>query len=354
MKVMNQEIISDKIFSVGSRMANEYITKGDYYPTESWGCEGNIYPPLTGMALLGLYNSSNDRIFLDGVYCIIKSIIAKQLASGAWPLSLGVTGNGMKFKVSDYLMKLTSDSEDLPPTVVSLRLIAEFKDITGDTSFDDSLNKGFEYLQQFWDEENRNFKEMLSGEGLKLRASPSDYNIFTYLCILSLKKVFPVAEKYEAPLYKTIKKNFEQMSSETYPLLYGMHAALISKIEGPSNYVKTFVKSKLYGELGFDSMFKIENHPGAIGHKDGVRGICIYEGHLRNSVGIAMAMSFYDYYTNSKIFTNSNFYNDLIKWIESMYFESKFYEFLDINSGKKFGFGSSGQYLPIFLALRSF
>ena len=63
------------------------------------------------------------------------------------------------------------------------------------------------------------------------------------------------------------------------------------------------------------------------------------------SVGIAMAMSFYDYYTKSKIFTNTSFYNDLIKWNESMYFESKFHVFLDIKSGKKSGFGSSGRRL---------
>ena len=346
--------LDQKAYSVGVRMANKYIEKGDYFPSEAWGCEGNIYPPLTGIALLGLYKESNDKIFLDGVKCIIKSIINKQFSSGAWPLSLGLTGNGVRFEASDHLMKLTSESEDLPPTVTSLRLIADYKILTGDISFDDSLLLGFKYLKQFWDENTKNFKEMLTGEALKLRASPSDYNIFTYLCLLSLKKIFPEADKFVEPLYNSVKKNFESMNSNTYPLLYGMHASIISKTEGPSVYVKTVVRSRISGEIGFESRFKIKNHPGAIGHRDGLRGICTDEGHLRNSIGIAMAMNFYDLYTETKTFTNSKFYEDLQIWIDSMYFESKYYEFLDINSGEKLGFGSSGQYLPIYLSLKSF
>jgi hypothetical protein len=352
--MMNHKTLYDKALFVGLRMANKYIDKGDYYPTEAWGCEGQIYPALTGTALLGLYKKSNEKIYLDGVKCIIKSIISKQFPSGGWPLSLGLTGNGMRFEVSDHLIKLTSESEDLPPTVTSLRLIADYKILTGDNSFDDSLVLGFKFIQQFWDENTKKFKEMLTGEALKLRASPSDYNIYTFLCLDSLKKIFPEAEKFVEPVYNSVKKNFESMNSDTYPLLYGMHASLISKIEGPSNYVKTIVKSRINGELGFESRFKIKNHPGAIGHRDGLRGVCIDEGHLRNSIGIAIAMSFYDHYSESKTFTKSRFYKDLQTWIDSMYFESKYYEFLDINSGKKSGFGSSGQYLPIYLALNFF
>lgn len=352
--MVNHKCLDEKAYSVGIRMAHKYIKGGDYFPSEAWGCEGNIYPPLTGIALLGLYKKYNDDIFLDGVKCIIKSIINKQFPSGAWPLSLGLTGNGLRFEVSDHLMKLTSESEDLPSTVTSLRLIADYKILTGDSIFDNSLDLGFKYLKGFWDVNTKNFNEMLTEEGLRLRASPSDYNIYTFLCLDSLVNVFPEAKKFISPVYNSVKINFESMNPDTYPLLYGMHAALISKIEGPSIYVKSIVREIINGELGFKSRFKIKSHPGAIGHKDGLRGICLDEGHLRNSIGIAMAMSFYDLYTNSKTFTNSKFYEDIQKWIDSMYSESKYYEFLDVNSGEKLGFGSSGQYLPIYLSLKSF
>ena len=84
------------------------------------------------------------------------------------------------------------------------------------------------------------------------------------MCLLSLKKIFPEADKFVEPLYNSVKKNFESMNSNTYPLLYGMHASIISKTEGPSVYVKTVVRSRISGEIGFESRFKIKNHPASI------------------------------------------------------------------------------------------
>jgi len=60
--VVNHKCLDEKAYSVGIRMAHKYIKGGDYFPSEAWGCEGNIYPPLTGIALLGLYKKYNDDI----------------------------------------------------------------------------------------------------------------------------------------------------------------------------------------------------------------------------------------------------------------------------------------------------
>jgi len=348
------KIFYDNSCAVGLRMSKKYIEEGDYFPEHAWGCEGQIYPALTGTAILNLHKKSKNKIFLDGTYHILKSIIKKQLPTGGWPLSLGLTANGIRFKVSDEIKNLTSKSEDLPPTVTSLRLIADYIILTGDNSFYNSLKIGFNYLTKFWDEQNGNFKEMLTGDALKLRASPKDYNIYTFLCFDSLKNLIPEAESYLRPLYYSVKKNFELMNADTYPLLYGMHAALISKVEGPSSYVKSIVKKRIDGELGLKSRFIINDCPGAIGHHDGLRGICLDEGHLRNSIGIALAMRFYDFYVEDKTYTNSKLYKDILLWINSMYFESKYYEFIDLNTNKKYGFGSAGQFLPIYLTLRAF
>ncbi len=341
--------------AVGERMANEYLLKGDYFPKTSWGCEGQIYPSQMGVALLELYKTEKNQLFLDGVKAVIESNIRKQLPSGGWALMLGATGNGTKFEVTPHLVQLTADIEDLPPTVTALRLMADYRLFTGDASYDVAMKKGYEYLVKFWNEEEGAFDEMLVGEALKLRAKPKDYHIYSYQCIFSLSKIYPEAKQYVAPLYESAKEVFEEMNPFTYPLLHAMYAALIIETEGKSDYVTEKVKKRVAEDITFKSHFLIKEAPGALGHHDGLRGIHLDEGHIRNSVGAALAMRFYDEHVEAGTFTNSDFYRDVTNWIISMYDgNGLFYEFVDIKSGERMGVGTPSQFLSVFWILGIF
>jgi len=340
--------------SVGSRISKEYISKGGYFPSEPWGCEGQIYPSLTGVALLNLYDITKDSTHLDGAKSIIESNIKKQKSSGGWALELGVVANGVKFHVSEDVMKLTSEIEDLPPTVTALRLMSDYQQVTGDSSYLDSLDKGFNYLKKFWNESTGTFDEMLTGEALKLRASPKDYHIYAFQCVESLQRIFPEAKRYVNPLYLSVKENFEAMNGDTYPLLYGMHAAIISEVEGATDYVVTEVRKRIVEEIALKSRFLIADVPGALGHRDGLRGICLDEGHLRNSIGASLAMDFYDKAVNSTEFADSPLHEDLELWIQSMYDDGKYFEYIDLETGNKSGDGSAGYFLPLFWILGRF
>jgi hypothetical protein len=136
--------------SVGLKMSNEYINKGDYYPTIAWGCEGQIYPSLMGLMLLELYKQEKKTIYIEAVKSIIEHNVRKQMDSGGWSLSLGVVANGSNFEVSEELIKITAEIEDLPSTSTALRLIADYQLYTGDTTYKDSLKQGLDYLSIFW------------------------------------------------------------------------------------------------------------------------------------------------------------------------------------------------------------
>lgn len=340
--------------AIGYRISSEYINNGGYFPKEPWGCEGQIYPSLIGISLIELYKVTKDDFFLRGIKAIIESNITKQSSSGGWPLYIGLNGNGVKFHVSDEIIKITSIVEDLPPTAAAIRLIAEYQLITEDRSYSKSLEKAFSYLRTFWNSESGVFDEMLKGDALKLRASPKDYHIYVYQCVESLQKIYPEVEEYSKPLYLSVKQNFEQMNADTYPLLYGMHAALIAKTEGQSEYVKTVVKERILEEIAIKSRFLIPGLPGALGHHDGLRGICLDEGHLRNAIGAALAMDFYENATSTDIFSCSDSYTEITNWIQSMYDDGKYFEYVDVKSRMKFGDGSAGYFLPLFWILECF
>lgn len=338
--------------AVGAYIAQNYIEKGDYYPEESWGCEGQIYPSLMGIALLELYKTDGEKIFLDGLKAIIESNAKKQLTSGGWPLLLGATGNGLRFFVSQHLIEATAKSEDLPPTATALRLIGEYKLLTGDTSYDTNLEKGYHFLMEYWNADQKTFKDMLSGEALELRANPTNYQLYAYQCVLTLSQLFPEVKSLVEPLYLSIKRIFEEMDANTYPLLYGLYACIILNTEGNSEYVKTEVKRRISKDITLSSPFIIEKVPGAMGHRDGLRGVVLDEGHLRNSVGAALAMKFYDKAINEKFFTATIFYKNLSAWIQSMYNgQNRYFEFIDINNGERRGLGTPGQFLPLWWIL---
>ena len=241
--------------------------------------------------------------------------------------------------------------EDLPPTVSALRLIAEYQQLTGDTSYSDSLESGFNFLRKFWNEEFGAFDEMLADDALRLRANPKDYHLYAFQCVESLSKVYPEAGQYVEPLYRAVKNNFEAMNADTYPLLHGMHAALIAQTEKGSKYVLSVVKDRIMKEIFLESRFLISQTPGAMGHRDGLRGIRLDEGHLRNSIGAALAIDFYESATCTDCFSSMSLYADIVNWIQSMYDDGKYFEYLDIKSGLKLGDGSAGYFLPIFWIL---
>jgi hypothetical protein len=137
------------------------------------------------------------------------------------------------------------------------------------------------------------------------------------------------------------------MDADTYPLLYALYAVLIIQEEGDSDYVRSEVKKRIIDEITIGSRFRIPNFPGAIGHRDGIRGICLKEGHLRNAVGVALVMKFYDLYVEPNSFLQSDFYGDVETWILQMYENGKFFEFTDLITNEKQGLGTPGQYLPI-------
>jgi|GEM_PF-2108394 len=333
--------------NVGNKISNEYLAKGDYYPKEAWGCEGQIYPSLMGLMLLELYKIEKNELYINAVKSIIAKNSEKQMPSGGWPLSLGVVANGSKFEVSDHIKKITSVCEDLPSTATALRLNAEYQLLTGDKHFIESLERGIRYLIFFWNGDESIFNEMMAGEALKLRANPKNYQIYAYQCVESISKLYSDFSKFITPLYETIKNIFMDMNENTYPLLYALYASLIIEKEGPSDYVLTKVKKRIDNEITFGSKFIIPNVSGAMGHRDGLRGICLSEGHLRNSVGAAIVMNFYDSYVEPKIYTNTKFYSDLTSWILKMYEEGRFYEFIDLETNTKVGFGTPGQYIPL-------
>jgi hypothetical protein len=347
---MNQDLIK-YAKAVGNKMSAEYISKGDYYPEEAWGCEGQIYPSLMGIALLELFKVENDSIYLDAVKSIIETNIKKQMPSGGWALSLGAIANGIRFEVTEEIKQITANIEDLPPTATALRLIADYYLHTGDNQYNEPLIKGYAHLKKFWNKDAGLFNEMLVGEALKLRANPKNYQMYAYQCVCSISKIIPDAEVYISPLYNSIKQIFEEMDADTYPLLYAMYAALIIQTEGNSDYVKNVVNDRIVNDITFGSRFKIENVPGAMGHRDGLRGICTDEGHLRNSIGAALILKFHDKYIGTNNYTETEFYKQLEHWIQSMYNDGRYYEFVDINTGKKQGLGTPGQYLSIWWIL---
>lgn len=348
---MSDSLLFKYAVNTGKMISMEFISKGDYYPEQAWGSEGQIYPSLMGTALLGLYKKTNNVLFLDGVKAIIESNIQKQMPSGGWALSLGATANGVKFKVSEYIKNLTSGIEDLPPTSAALRLMSDYQALTGDKKYESKLKLGHNFMMSFWNNDDGLFEEMLDEAALKLRAKPKNYQIYSYQYLKSVSNIYPEIKGKLPLLYKTIKKIFQEMDADTYPLLYSLYACLIIQSEKKTEFVTANIKSKIEGELVFNSRFKIENKPGVYGHHDGLRGICLDEGHLRNSIGLAMVLKFYDTYTDDGDYLNSELYSQLESWILSMYFDNRFFEFEDLKTGEKLGVGTPGQFLPIWLAL---
>ena len=347
---MNEEIKSNYLsiaYKVGLEISKIYIDKGCFKPNYCWGAEGLIYPPLTGLAILNLYKEKKDPTLKKGVEAIINFLISRQFKSGGWPLELGVAANGQKFIAAKEIIEFTSNIEDLPPTAATLRLISEYIGTFNDNQFLEPFKKGIKFLQSFWNPEKGRFDEMMGEMGLKLRAKPENYLIYSFQAAKSISTFEISFERFIQPLYQKIRSLFESCDEYTYPLLYGLHAAIIIQEERDSDYVKSIVKDRIERHFLNNPPLYLESIKGAFGHVDGIRGVTLDEGHLRNSVGVLIAMKFYDKYVESGSFTQTKEYQEILRWVMNMNINGKFHEWYDSGKRKAYGVSSASYFLPI-------
>jgi hypothetical protein len=326
-------------------LAKNFIGTGRYNVNETWGPEGLLYLAESSFALHSAYEVSHDEIYLRAVQSILKELRRIQKKSGGWALELGKDGVG--FKINDEVRKVTSEIEDLPPTVAMLKTIADYEKVSGDNSYSDIGNKAFDYLMNYWDVNYGSFLEKENNALMALRSNPRSYHLFSFLGVLAWRDHAPdIVDNIIPRLLDFIKETFESYDEQTMPLVYGLHAANLVQ-HSSQEYIRNVIRPRIDNHLVYNKTFKISELGGAYGHRDGLRGIVKDEAHLRSAAGIAIAMKFYDLFTNTRTYRNSEIYSDIENWIQSMRGGDFYYEFELLPQRKKIGYGSPGQYLPI-------
>ncbi|MBU3568171.1 hypothetical protein [Polynucleobacter alcilacus] len=331
------------------KMADIYLqNSGKYMVNESWGPEGTLYLSESAYALLSIYKLTREQKLLSAVEVILGEIKSLQMDSGGLGIHLGRYGDGLRFKVTNDVAFATSTIEDVPPTIATLKVVADYECITGSNRFLDVGEKAYKYLIRKWSDKDGCFVEETNPVLQSLRSNPRSYQLFSYLGMKAWKdKCVNDSDAIVDRLLSYIVDTFESYDGSTMPLVYGLHAAILCQAM-PLSYLKEFIKPRIDEHLGLSSKFRIANIKGAYGHRDGQRGIVLDEAHIRSACGAAIAMRFYDIYTNSCEYQNSEQYQDIAGWIMSMYDKQNgFYEFQDIGSMRRCGRGSPGQYLPI-------
>ncbi|WP_276373595.1 hypothetical protein [Chryseolinea sp. H1M3-3] len=326
-------------------LAKNFIETGRYTVDETWGPEGLLYLAESSYALHSAYEIKRDEIFIGAVKSILDELRKIQKKSGGWGLELGKDGVG--FKTTDEVRKLTAEIEDLPPTVAVLKTIADYQKITGDKSYSDIGDKAFEYLMNHWDVKYGSFLEKENNKLMALRSNPRSYHLFSFIGILAWRDHSPeIIDEILPYLLRFIKDTFESYDDQTMPLVYGLHAANLVQ-HTSEDYIKNVIKPRIDNHLVYNETFRIKELKGAYGHRDGLRGIVKDEAHLRSAAGVAIAMKFYDLYTNTRTYRDTGIYKDVENWIQNMKSGSFYYEFEQLPERKKIGYGSPGQYLPI-------
>jgi hypothetical protein len=332
-------------------LASVFMKTGRYIVDESWGPEGLLYLAESSYALHSVYEITKDEYYLKAVKSILDELRRIQKPSGGWALEIGKHGDGIGFKVTDELRTITAEIEDLPPTVAMLKTIADYQNLTGDDSYKDLGERAFEYLMGFWDSSYGSFLEKENNKLMALRSNPRSYHLFSFHGVKAWQENAPETVNKILPLILDfIKVTFESFDSYTMPLVYGLHAATLVQHCTPE-YIKDIIKPRIDDHLVNNPTFKIFERNGAYGHRDGLRGIVKGEAHMRSAAGIAIAMKFYDLYTNTRTYRASKGYKELEKWLMEMKGNGFFYEFEIIPGNKKLGYGSPGQYLPIWWIL---
>ena len=341
----------DYAINAANFLAKNYIKSGRYIVDESWGPEGVLYLAESSYALLTAYEFTGNKIYLDSVKSILDELRNIQKPSGGWCLEIGKHGDGIKFKVTEEVRSLTATIEDLPPTVAILKVIADYFRLTDDPQYLSMGDAAFSYLSHHWDCEEGCFSEKENNELLKLRSSPRSYQLFSLIGLKAWRSRKPEAIDLMLPrIIDYVKDTFEQYDSETMPLVFGLHAAVLLEIL-PLDYAINCIKPKIDEYVSESGNFRIPGLKGGFGHRDGLRGIVKTEAHMRSAAGLAIAMKFYDLKTGHKTYLGSKEYYDVSNWILSMYRDGFFYECEDLIANKKIGYGSPGQYLPIWWVL---
>jgi hypothetical protein len=330
------------------KLANTYIqNSGRYMGEESWGPEGSLYLSESAYALLTIFEITNEPKFLAAVESILEEVKLIQRNSGGIGLHLGSYGDGLRFKVSEEVAAATSSIEDIPPTAALLKVVADYERITGSNKFIQVGVKAFDYLTTKWSDKDGCFADEMNPTLQALRSNPRSYQLFCYLGIKAWNyKTVSNLDEIRQRLLTFIVQTFESYDENTMPLVYGLHAAVLCEVMPPS-YLHENIKPRIDKHLSNRSQFYIHKTRGAYGHRDGQRGIVLDEAHIRSACGAAIAMRFYDLHTNSNYYQSSEQYQYLAEWIAGMHTKDGFYEFQDMQTMRKHGKGSPGQYLPI-------
>jgi hypothetical protein len=330
-------------------LANNFLETGRYNVNESWGPEGLLYLAESAYALLSMYEVDNNELYINAVRLILEALKKIQKPSGGWALELGKSGIG--FTVAEEVRKITAEIEDLPPTVGALKIISDYQMITGDSSYIEMGHKAFKYLMEHWDARYGSFLEKENSKLMALRSNPRSYHLFSFLGIEAWRRLEPkIVDEILPKILNFIKETFESYDQNTMPLVYGLHVAILVQ-HSSNDYIKNVIKQKIDSDLVFNATFRINDLPGAYGHRDGLRGIVKTEAHMRSGCGVAIAMKFYDLFTNTYTYRNMEEYKNTSNWIQSMRGKGFYYEFELLPERKKLGYGSPGQYLPIWWIL---
>jgi len=345
---LDEDKLEDSL-SAANFLAKNFIDTGRYSVDETWGPEGLLYLAESSYALHSAYEINKDEIYLRAVKSILDELRRTQKNSGGWALQLGKDGVG--FKTTDEVKKVTAEIEDLPPTVAILKTIADYQKLTGDNSYSDIGNRAFNYLMNHWDSNYGSFLEKENNKLMALRSNPRSYHLFSFMGILAWRDNSSViVDKILPKLLDFIKSTFESYDDQTMPLVYGLHAANLVQ-HCSQDYIKNVIKPRIDNHLVYNETFKISNPAGAYGHRDGLRGIVKNEAHMRSAAGIAIAMKFYDLYTNTNTYRTTEIYKNVETWIQNMRGNGFYYEFEQLPQRRKIGYGSPGQYLPIWWIL---
>lgn len=341
----------DNALSAATFLANNFIETGRYQVDESWGPEGLLYLAESSYALFSAYEITKDKHYLDAVKSILDELNDIQKPSGGWALEIGKHGDGVAFKTSEHVKRITAEIEDLPPTVAMLKVIAKHHELTGDHSYMKMGDKAFAYLMEHWDDDYGSFREKENNELMALRSNPRSYHLFSLIGIHAWRNQEPdLIDRILPVIIEFVKGTFESYDKDTMPLVYGLHAAVLMQYTG-IQYVDNVIKPRIDEHLVNNQTFRISEPMGAFGHRDGLRGIIKSEAHMRSAAGVAIAMKLYDIRTNTQTYRKTEFYRHVSDWIQSMWGNGFYYEFELLDSKKKLGYGSPGQYLPIWWIL---
>lgn len=327
-------------------IASHHDADGNYVVDEHWGPEGELYRALSTWALLDAYELIGKETYLDTARTLLERYEHRQLDEGGWTIALGE--DGIEFTMSEEQRQDTRDREDPILAGAALKAIADYQEITGTDEFTEMGNRAFDHLMDLWDNELGTVREDRDRHLAALRSNPDAYH---FLFLRGFDAWEPYAPDTVADILPQIrefvKEVFEDFDTETMPLMYGYHAAVLME-QCDDDYVKNTIRPGL-DEFLYADTFRVDGIPGGYGHHDGARGIVADEAHMRSNAGLAIAMRRYDIETGTRTYQDSDLYADVAGWIDGMKAENDdgYYEYQTAD-GRRRGKGAGGQYLPCF------